>query len=103
MAEVQQHHVTGWTGWVGFAALFMAITGIYHIILGIGGVLGQDWYIYASGTAWWFDSSSWGWSMIVGGGLMTLFSYLLVAGSMFGRIVGVLLALGSLFVNLALV
>jgi small-conductance mechanosensitive channel len=102
MASIQQQHITGWAGWIGFASFMMALSGIVHIIYGIGGVLGQDWYIYANGTAWWFDSSTWGWSLIAGGILLLMAASLLLAGNMFGRIVGTILALASLFANVAL-
>jgi hypothetical protein len=101
-SNIQNHQVTGWAGWVAFAGFLMAFSGIFHIILGIGGVLGQDWYLYASGSSYIFDASAWGWSMIVGGALLALSGSLLLAGNMFGRIMGVLLATGSLLVNIAL-
>ena len=103
MANVQQHHhVTGWTGWVGFAAILMTVTGIFHILFGLGGLFAHDWYITTSSNAWLFDSSSWGWSMIVGGVLLMLTASLLAAGNMVGRIIGALLILSSLAVNIAL-
>jgi hypothetical protein len=101
--QVQHHGVTGWTGWVAFASFILAITGIYHIVLGIGGIFGQDWYIYSSGSVWLFDSSTWGWTMLVGGIILTLTAFLLLAGNMFGRVLGAILALGSLFANLAMI
>jgi hypothetical protein len=99
-----QHHnnVTGWAGWIAFASFVLALTGIYHIILGIGGVLGQDWYLYSSGQTFWFDSSAWGWTMIVGGVILLLTSYLLAVGNMVGRIVATIVALASLIANISL-
>ena len=102
MAHVQHQQVTGWTGWIGLAGFIMALTGIFHIVFGIGGALGSDWYIYASGHTFWFDSSAWGWSMIVGGTLLLLSSGLLLAGNMVGRIMGVILAAASLVANISL-
>jgi hypothetical protein len=101
MAYAQQH-VTGWTGWVGTAGFLMALVGVYHIVLGIGGVVGSDWYIYTSNNAFLFDSSAWGWSMIVGGILLSLSSYLLLIGNMVGRVVGSILVIGSIAINAAL-
>jgi len=107
MAQAQQpniqHHHEQLDSLGGFAGFLMAFTGIFHIILGIGGVLGQDWYLYASGTAYLFDASAWGWSMIAGGALLLISASLLLAGNMLGRIIGVILATASLLVNLALI
>jgi hypothetical protein len=100
--NMRQHQVTGWTGWVAFAGFLMAISGIFHIILGIGGTLSSDWYLYGSGDIYWFDASAWGWSMIAGGALLLLSAGLLMAGNMLGRVIAVLIALASLVANLAL-
>jgi hypothetical protein len=107
MADAHQpdmHHqgVTGWTGWIMAAVTIMSIVGLFHIILGIGALFGQDWYMYASGSVWLFDSSAWGWSMIIGGFLLMLSAGLLMAGNMAGRILGTIVVLGSLIANLAL-
>ena len=105
MANVQHqqhHHVSGWTGWIGFAGILLIVSSIFHVLFGIGGIVGQDWYLYASGDVYLFDSSDWGWSMVAGGLLLFLSATLLLMGNMVGRILGVLLAVGSILVNIAL-
>jgi hypothetical protein len=102
MSQVQHQQITGWTAWVGFAGFLMGFAGVLHILFGLGGVFGQDWYITTSNASWIFDSSAWGWSMIVGGALLLLSSSLLLAGNMLGRVIGAILAIASLLVNIAL-
>lgn len=103
-SQVQHNQqVSGWTGWIVFAGVLMAITGLYHAVLGLGGIFGQDWYIYSAGQAWLFDSSAWGWSMLIGGIALILSAMLLMAGNIVGRIVGSILVAASLFANLAVV
>ena len=106
MANVHQphmgQHVTGWTGGIWFAGLLMAVSGVLHLAFGLGGVLGTDWYLYANGTAWLFDSSTWGWTMIVIGSLLLLSVSLLMAGNMLGRIMTALLAIASVVANVAM-
>lgn len=105
MSQVQQHpqhHVTGWTGWIVFASVLMFIAGVMHILYGLGAVNSQDWYVYASGTAYLFDASDWGWSMVVGGVLLILSGALLMAGNMIGRVIAALLLIGSVLINIAL-
>jgi small-conductance mechanosensitive channel len=60
------------------------------------------YYLWNWRRARWFDSSTWGWSLIAGGILLLMAASLLLAGNMFGRIVGTILALASLFANVAL-
>lgn len=103
MANAQQTHVSGWTGWVGFASVVMAVSGIVHIIYGLGGIFTQDWYIVSAGNdAYLFDVEAWGWSLLIGGFLLLIAAALLMSGNMLGRVVGVILATGSLLANLAL-
>lgn len=104
MASVQQHHhhVSGWTGWIGFASVFMFLSGVVHVLFGIGAAFTHDWYLYSSGSAYVFDASDWGWGMIVGGVLLMLTSMLLVTGNMVGRIVAALLLIGGIAANVAL-
>jgi hypothetical protein len=104
MAQAQQTHVTGWTGWIGFASFFMAVSGIVHIIYGLGGIFAQDWYIISTtNSAYLFDVTALGWSLFIGGFLLLISAALLMAGNMLGRIAGVLLSTASLLVNLALI
>lgn len=103
MANVQQTHASGWTGWIGFASVVMAVSGIVHIIYGLGGIFTQDWYIVSAGNdAYLLDVEAWGWSLLVGGFLLLMASALLVSGNMLGRVIGILIAAGSLVANLAL-
>ncbi len=80
----------------------MTVSGVIHVLYGIGAIFGQSWYAYGSGAAWAFDAKTWGWSMLVGGILLMISSSLLLAGNMLGRSVAVLIALASLVANLAL-
>lgn len=100
--SAQEPHTTGWTGWISFASFIIALSGLIHLIYGIGAVMSQDWYLYSSGTVYILDTSAWGWGMIIGGAFMILTALLLASGNMFGRIIGVTLALLSLFANIAL-
>jgi hypothetical protein len=103
MATVQHQQVTGWVGWVGFAGFVMALTGIVHIIYGLGALLSGSWYLYSSGTAYIFNSTdAWGWSLIAGGALLLMTSYLVLQGNMFGRVIGSIVILASLAANVAL-
>lgn len=101
MAE--EDRVSGWSGWVVFAAFVMGLSGIFHIILGIAGILSRDWYLYDSGDIFLFNATAWGWSMLIGGALLILSAALLLEGNMFGRIIGGILVVGSLLANIALI
>ncbi len=95
--------VTSWTGWVVFAAALMLIEGIMQILYGLGALLGAHWFVYAHGSAYVLSASSWGWWMLLAGMLLTVSGALLWTGNMFGRSVGVVLAVISAFENAALI
>lgn len=103
MADTYQPQHTGWKGWILLTALLMFFSGIVHIVYGIGGIFTHGWYIYTSNNAYIFDASTWGWSMFIVGILLMLSALSLAAGNLFGRIVGVILAIASIVFNIALI
>lgn len=80
----------------------MSITAVYYAVLGLGGIFGQDWYIYQSGQTWFFDAAAWGWSMLLAGIALGISAWLLMAGNMVGRVIGTIVALASIFANVAM-
>lgn len=94
--------VTGWIGWVQFASVLMFLSGVAHIFLGAGAVLAQSWYLYAIGNVYLLSTSSWGWSLMIGGILLILSAMLLMAGNIVGRIAAIVLLFGSVIANIAL-
>lgn len=107
MADTPQYpqdpHTSGWSGWIVFASIMMFLSGILHIVYGLGGILTQDWYAYTSTGAYVFSLTTWGWTVLIAGILLIISSLLLMAGNMIGRIVGVILALASIIFNIALI
>lgn len=95
--------VTGWSGWIIFAAIMMILSGIAHIIYGIAGIGSQDWYIYTSTGAYVFSFDTWGWTLLITGILLILTAMLLLVGNIVGRVIGVILALASIVFNVALI
>lgn len=93
-----------WMGWIGFAAIMLAIIGIIHMFAGFVALFQNDIYgVTAAGSVWVFDYSQWGWVHILGGLLAFLAAGSLVKGHMYGRIVAVLVATASVIANIAFV
>lgn len=101
--DPDHREVTGWSGWIVFAAVMMMLSGVVHLIYGLAGIGAQDWYVYTSTDAYVLSFDAWGWSIFITGILLILAALLLMVGNIFGRIIGVLLALASIVFNLALI
>ncbi len=99
----QDTSMSGWTGWVGFAAIMLSLVGIFHVIAGFVALFQQDLYLIAPNSVWMFDYSAWGWIHIFAGLLALLASASLAQGNMYGRIMAVLVAMGSVVANMLFV
>jgi hypothetical protein len=99
----QNNTDTGWMGWIGFAALMLALVGIFHMIAGFVALFQEDIYGVTANAVYVFDYSQWGWIHIFGGLLAFLAAGSLAQGYMYGRIVAVLVAMASVVVNMAFV
>lgn len=103
MADTDDYHVTGWSGWIWFAGFMMILSGVVHLIYGVGGIFSQDWYAYTSTGGYVLSLTAWGWSVLVVGILLILSALLLLAGNMLGRAIGIILALASIVFNIGLI
>jgi ABC-type uncharacterized transport system permease subunit len=99
----QKNTDSGWVGWIGFAALMLALMGIFHMIAGFVGLFQEDVYGVTTNAVWVFDYSQWGWIHIFGGLLAFLAAGSLAQGHMYGRIIAVLVAMTSVVANMAFV
>jgi hypothetical protein len=88
--------VTGWTGWIAFAAFMMMLSGILSLITGFIAVINNNWTMWNNqgapfGTTYW-----WGWWTMFVGLVVIAISAALLRGSMFARTVAVFVVGGSL-------
>ena len=83
---------SGWTGWVVFAAVFMMVTGAMNAIQGLAALIRDDAYwVTLGGTVLAFDITTWGWIHLIFGIALIIVGVLLMRGSTFARVLGVIL------------
>ena len=99
----KQSNASGWMGWIGFAAMMLALIGIFHMIAGFAALFKDDLYAVTAHGTWLFDYSQWGWIHILGGLLAFIGATSLAQGNMYGRVVAVLVAMASIVANMAFV
>jgi hypothetical protein len=92
--------VSGWTGWVFFAAALMIFEGILNFFYGLGALFNAHWFVYAHGSTYLINVSGWGWWMLVMGVLLGISGALLWTGNMFGRVMGIIFGVLSALVNI---
>ena len=89
-----------WAGWVVFAALMMALIGLFHLAAGFLALFKDDYYTTSPrGLAISTNFTAWGWTHIVIGAVVGLAAGFLLMGKLWARIVTVLVALLSILID----
>jgi hypothetical protein len=85
--------VTGWVGWIIFAAVFMIVIGAMNAIQGLAALFRDEayWVNLYNGNVVTFDITTWGWIHLIFGILLVLVGVLLMQGSTFARVMGIAL------------
>ena len=95
---------TGWVGWVTFAAMMMLMVGTFQIIEGLTSLFNSGYYVVASkNLVVNVNYTAWGWTHLALGALALAAAFGVLAGQLWGRIVGIAMALVSSIVNLAFI
>jgi hypothetical protein len=90
---------TGWTGWIAFAGVMMIISGGLNALYGLIAVVNDEWVVWTNRASLYLDISQWGWVHLIVGLVLMLAGIGVFSGRMLARIVGVIAAAVSLFVN----
>lgn len=93
--------VTGWTGWIGFAASMLILIGAFHAVAGFVALFKDQYFLVTKSdlvvTA---NYTTWGWIHLGFGAVAILTGLGMLAGKMWARVVGVIFAILSAVVNL---
>ena len=97
-----EREVSGWAvGWTAFAAVMMIMTGFFHGIAGLVGVLEDELYALAGDYVFKLDVTTWGWIHLVLGVLVVFAGFYVFTGAVWARTIGVILAVVSILANFA--
>lgn len=92
--------VTGWVGWAYFAGVMMAILGFFQAILGLTALFKDSYYVVLPNSIVNLDYAQWGWIHLALGLLILCAGFAILAGQVWGRVAGVLLAVLAAVVNM---
>ena len=95
---------SGWAiGFTMFAAVMLMINGSFQIFAGLAGIFENEFYVTTPNYFLKFDASVWGWIHLIWGVLVLMGGLGLLAGSLWGRTLGVIAAAGSAIANFAFI
>lgn len=94
--------LSGWYGWIAFAAMMMLLLGTFHVIAGLVALFAEDYFLVThSGLLVSMDFTAWGWIHLALGAVLAGAGCALFAGATWARIVAVVVAMVSAVANLA--
>jgi hypothetical protein len=92
----QASWVTGWAGWLIFAAVLMILLGAFHTIQGLIALFNSEYYLVGpQGLSVHLDYTTWGWVHLIAGIVVLSAGIGVLAGQLWARIVGIVLAVIS--------
>lgn len=99
--DMQPSRVSGWVGFIWFAAVMMILAGIFDIIWGITALVRDEVFIVGTrGVVLNIDITAWGWIKLILGVVMVIAGFLLFAGKVWACILAVGVAMLSAVANL---
>jgi hypothetical protein len=86
-----QREVTGWVGWIVFAAVIMVMMGVFSIIGGLIAIFDDSWGEGALGQYAESTANTWGWTALILGVLVLFAAFGILQGKTWARVVAVIL------------
>lgn len=100
MASKSNGEISGWAGWAVFAGVLMVISGAFQGIIAFAALLKDTTYIVGPSSILSIDYTTWGWVHLGIAILILLAGLSVLKGNMYGRIVGVTIAIVSAVINM---
>lgn len=97
--DQNQPHSSWATGFIVFAAVMMMLAGAFQAIAGLVALFQDDFYLTTPNYLLQFDTTTWGWIHLLLGLLVLLASFAVLAGKVWGRTIGIILASLSALAN----
>ena len=86
-----QRDVTGWVGWIVFAAVIMVMMGVFSIIGGLIAIFDDSWGAGAFGQYAESTANTWGWTALIIGVLVLFAAFGILQGKTWARVVAIIL------------
>jgi hypothetical protein len=90
-------------GLSAFAGVIMIMAGAFQAIAGLVGIFENEFYVSTRNYLLKFDATTWGWIHLLIGALLFFAGFAVFSGQVWGRTVGVLLAVLSALTSFAFI
>ncbi|WP_067460258.1 DUF7144 family membrane protein [Actinomadura macra] len=97
--SVHRRHRT--SGWLTFAGTLALVVGAFNVIDGLVALFNDDYYLVGANQILVFDFDTWGWIWLGVGIVQIAVGAGILAGQMWARVVGVILAVAAAIGHLA--
>ncbi|WP_433057236.1 DUF7144 family membrane protein [Dactylosporangium sp. CS-033363] len=87
------------TGFAVFAGSMMIVVGIFQVVVGLTALFERTFYILADSYLFGFNVVAWGWIHLALGVLVAIGGGAVLAGQLWGRVLGIVLASLSAIAN----
>ena len=99
-AAGEEHEVSSWAvGFVLFAGVMMIMAGAFQAFSGLVALFEDEFYVATRNYLFQFDATTWGWIHLIGGALVAVAGFAVMAGQTWARVVGIILAVLSAIAN----
>ena len=94
-------------GWVVglslFAGILMIVNGVFNLVEGLVALFHDEVYVTTTRYVFAFDLTTWGWIHLVVGLIVLVAGFGVISGRIWGRVVGIGIALVSMILNFAFI
>ena len=102
--QAQEPPPSGWaTGFIMFAGVMMIMAGSFQAFSGLVAIFENEFYVTTPNYLLQLDATSWGWIHLLLGLLVVFAGFAVLNGMVWGRVIGVTLAVLSAFANFAFI
>jgi len=99
-ASQEETAASGWAfGFILFAGIMMIMAGGFQAFSGLVALFENEFYVATRNYLFQFDATAWGWIHLIGGLLVMLAGFAVIAGQTWARVVGIILAVLSALAN----
>jgi hypothetical protein len=95
---------SGWAvGFILFAGIMMVMSGGFQAFAGLVALFENEFYVPTRNYLLQFDATAWGWIHLLGGLLVAVAGFAVMAGQTWARVIGIIMAVLSALANFAFI